>query len=485
MRRVHLLWSVAVALMALVTWSCRAPASATAPVPGVSTAARDDVLALVDVHVVPMDREQILTNHTVLIRGQRIEAVGPMAEIPVPPQATVIEGHGRYLLPGLIDMHVHLFGAREMPLYVANGVTTVRNMAGSPAHLALREKIQTGELMGPTIHTMGPLIDGDPPYWPGSVTIANPAAAPALIAEQKAAGYDFIKLYMNLEPAPYRALVAAARAQGMKIAGHVPSRVGMSEVLAAPLDSLEHLWGYFLDAETGAAVAADRHATIVAEARSWADVDDAQMKALAEALAAAKVWSCPTLTVRRRLRSAADPEALTTLTHGRYISPQLRALWGTTPMSDLSPEGYDALAASYDPMQRMTRALRDAGARILLGTDTPNPLIVPGFSVHDELASLVGAGLTPYQALRAGTRDAAEFLGVLDDRGTVTTGRRADLVLVRGDPLVDVGHAAQIEGVVLRGQWLPPERLQQMLDDMVASFSSEAPKLTDEAPEGA
>lgn len=463
------LFSASLTIMAGLASACHAPPRGTPPQ---ERAPEPGVIAFVAVDVVPMDSERILDDQTVLVRGDRITAIGPASAVTVPAGATVIDGAGKYLMPGLADMHVHILAPNEMPLYLAHGVTTVRNMAGFPMHLEMREQISTGALLGPTIYTAGPAIDGVPPYWPGSGSIDDPARAEPMVLEQKQASYDFLKLYMNLDESSYEAVIAAARKHGMKTAGHVPTALGIGEIIEHPIDSLEHLWAYFLPPSTEASLQTGPDILRV-EAQSWLDVSEAQMQALARALAQAGIWSCATLTVRRRGPTVENLEAAWVGMEERYVPPLIKQFWlEGNGFIKLSPEDHRILRLSYGKMQAMVRALRAAGARILLGTDTPNPFVLPGLSAHEELENLVAAGLTPYEALRAGTRDAAEFMNAAGEFGTITSGMRADLLLIDGDPLADVANTRKITGVMLRGQWLPAERLQRMLDDMVASFAT-------------
>ena len=202
--------------------------------------------AFEDVDVVPMDTERVLEDQTVLVVDGRIAAIGPADTVDVPDGALRVRGRGRYLMPGLADMHVHCWTEEEHLLFLANGVTTVRNMWGAPHHLEWRRRAEAGELEGPTVYTTGPLIDGDPPHWPGSVVVTDPEAARAEVARQKAAGYEAVKVYSRLSRECYDAIVEAAREHGLRVDGHVPGAVGIERALEARQDSIEHLEGYFL-----------------------------------------------------------------------------------------------------------------------------------------------------------------------------------------------------------------------------------------------
>ncbi|GAB4566865.1 MAG: amidohydrolase family protein [Haliangiales bacterium] len=450
-----------------------APDAAGGPQGGASA-----TTAFVGVAVVPMDSERILRAHTVVTRGDRIVAMGPSQDIEVPAGAEVIDGRGKYLLPGLIDMHVHLATPEAPSLFVANGVTAVRNMWGTPELLTLNEQILAGALVGPSVYSTGPIIDGEPMYWEASEKIVDPAQADALVAAHQSAGYDGVKLYMNLREPVYRALVAAARARGIRSAAHVPSAVGMDVVLEQPVDSLEHLWGYFLT-PSAELISTDPLVVIRAEAESWLGVTPAQMQALAARLADKQVYSCATLHLRRQMGLMGAPNAFAGVDK-RYVSPFLLSVWTEhSPYTKLGERDFQNLLASHRQQEIMVRALRDAGAKLLIGTDTPNPGMLPGFSVHDELANFVDAGLSPYEALRAGTHDAAEYLGALDEIGTVAVGRRADLLLLSGDPLRDIGNSRDITGVMVRGTWHSRAALDQLLTEVEAMIAAAPAPSTD------
>jgi len=413
------------------------------------------VLAFLNVNVVPMDADHVIPRQTVLIRDGRIAEIGPVGEVEIPDHATRIQGRERYLMPGLVDMHVHIFDDDELPLYLANGITTVRNMWGWDMHLKLRQQVLNGALKGPTIYTAGAIIDGNPPQLPGSAIVETPTEAEKVVAEQARAGYDFIKVYNGLKPNAYAALILAARKYGLPVVGHVPSAVGLHGVLVAGQRSIEHLWGY------DAAVAADTTAT-------WSSLlDVTKIAKISDATRRAGVWNTPTLNVLERGdMSAAESEAFQARPELRYLpSFYKRFCCGSAydPEDDL-PEDERALRKAN--RLRVVKALYDAGAELLLGSDTGNPFVLPGYALHDELQLLVEAGLTPYQAIRAGTRNAAFFLEALAEFGTVEMGKRADLLLVGSNPLSDVSTIEQPVGVMIRGQWLPSEEIQQMLANL-------------------
>ncbi len=431
--------------------------------------------AFVNVTVIPMDREQAVPNQTVIVREGSIVAVGPTASTPVPDGVTRIDGKGRFLLPGLADMHVHLWSELELPLFLANGVTTIRNMWGSPLHQSLQTRVESGDLPGPTIYTTGPIVDGVPPIWPQSVSVKNAEEARAEVERQKAAGYEAVKVYSNLSQESYDAIVAAAKESGMRVDGHVPSAVGVEAALAAGHRIIEHLTEYV------AAVKRDDFELKASDFRSRMKAahgaDPKKIDAIAKASKDAGAWNCVTLVVMQRFADTADGLAPSWLARPemRYVSPQTKAFWD--PKSDFRMQGMTEEAIrdirkANEVNARITRALHDAGAGILLGTDTPNPLVVPGFAIHDELENLVRAGLSPYAALRTGTVNAAEALDREGEFGVIRTGSRADLLLLDANPLTGLATLRKPVGVMSRGRWLDAAALHERLEAVATSYGS-------------
>jgi imidazolonepropionase-like amidohydrolase len=441
-----------------------------------STGQEQGTTAFVHVTVVPMagtEEPLALPDHTVVVTGGRIAAVGPSAEVALPEGAVVIDGGGRWLMPGLVDMHVHTWGAGELLLFVANGVTTVRNMFGAPLHLMWRREIAAGERLGPTIVTAGPIVDGSPPIWPGSRVIQTPDDARAAVREQAEAGYDFIKVYARVPLEAYLALMAAAAEAGLPVDGHVPSAVGLPRALEAGQRTLEHLIGYESWLEPGDSPLAGMSGTL-ARLGAWEHIDRGRMAEVAEETAASGAWNCATLVVMQKWLAPDEVERELERPELRYVAPFLIGVWKGMH-KDLTAEALAAGRGGDDERRELVGALHRGGARILLGTDCGNPWVPAGFSAHEELANLVAAGLSPHAALYAATRAPAECLGQEDEFGAVLPGLRADLLLLAADPLADVRAAAQRVGVMLRGQWLPEEDLRERLEELAAANGAPAP----------
>jgi imidazolonepropionase-like amidohydrolase len=412
-------------------------------------------LAITNVSVITMAAgEPVLPDRTVLISADRIVAIGPARATSIPAGTRQIDGRGKYLIPGLADMHVHLeyFDQPDiLTLFLSNGVTTVRNMDGRPYLLDWKKRIAAGELAGPRIYTAGPLLDGTPPVRPDNTVVADEAAARAAVGAQAAAGYDFIKVYSALSPAAFNGIVAEARAKGLSVSGHVPRGVGLDAALNAGLRSVEHLGDYSgaIEARSDVPAWSKRYLSM--------PVDPERLEGVAARLAKASAWSVPTLVQPER--ELLRPEQITArlaLREVQLIPEEGRTIWegqARRVAARLDEDDWKLVAAGRAHRLMMVDALHKGGVSLLAGTDTPNPFVVPGFSLHDELALLVEAGLSPAAALAAATRDAARFLDARD-WGTIASGNVADLVLLDANPLADIANTRRISRVVVRGRLL-------------------------------
>jgi hypothetical protein len=374
-------------------------------------------VAFVNVSVLSPEDGVLRAGMTVVTQGALISAVGPSASVTVPDSAHRVDGTGRVLMPGLVDMHVHLRTA-ELMQYVASGITTVRNMWGFQGLKLTIQRVGTGELRGPRIYSTSPGVDGLPGHWPETRFLTNPDSADAIVKEFKAAGWKFIKSYNDLTKPAYLALAAAARANGIAMVGHIPPSVTLLDALANGQRSSEHISAY------------DR-----AMGGRWGNVSFSGATALVSQTVASGMWNCPTLTVLDEVERI----------HG----------WGNSRISA--------------DRRTMVRYLHEGGAKLIIGTDAgattvvgsnPNVYIaMPGTSMVKELHAMRESGLTSTQILRMATLGAAEFLGIADSVGTIGVGKWADLILLDGDPRSDLSHTAIPAGVVLRGEWLPRKYL--------------------------
>jgi imidazolonepropionase-like amidohydrolase len=442
------------------------PTTATAPTPS-SIAARPGDIAITDVSVVPMTSDGVLAHHTVVIRGDRIVAVAPDDRVALPAGTRVIAGTGRWLMPGLADMHVHTWRDEDLTMFLAAGVTTIRNMWGTDQHLAWRSQIARGERLGPTIVTAGPLIDGDPPDWPGSVVLQRAEDADAIVAAQQAAGYDFLKSVNQLSREAYEALAAAGRRHGMVLAGHVPYAVGLDGVLAAHQRSIEHL-DQWLEALVPPGVTLPPDDGAMARQRAvLAALDPSRLPALIARTIAAGSWNCPTLVALDRLSRLDDAAALRRRVPWVDLVPAAaRARWtAELQLPGLTAEDFATFRAFNAQNARIAAALAAAGAPLLVGTDTGVAFVVPGEALHDEIELLVAAGVPRPQVLRAATADAWRYLGQPHEAGVIEPGARADLLVVASDPL-RAPLPLVPEGVMVRGRWLPRADLEARLAEI-------------------
>ncbi|MDF2774595.1 MAG: amidohydrolase, partial [Geminicoccaceae bacterium] len=328
-----------------------------------------------------------------------------------PEGAVVVEGSGRYIMPALIDMHVHLRSG-ELDAYVTAGVGTVRNMWGFSVLPAWMRDIEAGARSGPRVVSASPGLDGTPPQWPETVIVTDPNAAREAVLAQVDAGWAYLKSYARLSPEVFDSIMTVARSAGLPVVGHVPLAVDVRHAIDEGMRSIEHFTGY-----DRAVSRTGRGGTF-----GWVDAEASRFGSLIGITVQAGVWNCPTLTIystlARQQHSAADAN--------RIIANR----------------------------RRFVLELARAGAGLLVGTDAGIDVVAAGTSIHDELEEFVAAGLSPFQALEGATTNAAKFLG-REDIGRAAVGAQADLLLLRRNPLADIRVTREIDGVVLRGAWRP------------------------------
>jgi imidazolonepropionase-like amidohydrolase len=434
-----------------------------APGGEVRAAAAAGTIAFVDVSVLPFDAERVLERHTVVVREGRITAVGPSGTVQVPADAQRVDGRGRYLMPGLAEMHGHIPGPQDpryaenvLFLFVSNGVTTVRGMAGHPYHLELRDRVSRGELLGPTIFAAGPGFGGN--------NVPDPEAAERLVREQHAAGFDMLKVF-GISREAYARMARTAHELGIPFVGHVPAEVGLEGALEHRQATIDHLDRYVEFLVRDGASTAGRQSGFFGS--GLVDlVDPAKIPVAAVATREAGVWNVPTLSLVEHLASPEPGEQMIGWPEMRYMPPQILEGWARAKRDFQSQPHFQPPAAQrlVEVRRQLTRALHEAGAPLALGSDAPQFFNVPGFSIHREMEMMVASGLTPYEVLVTGTRNPAIQLGQPDEFGTVQVGRRADLILLEANPLDDIGNVRRRAGVVVRGRWLPETEIQARLE---------------------
>lgn len=433
---------------------------------GLAVRGQSPTLALVGVHVIPMDRERVLERQTLVIRDGRIVEMGPAGAVRPPAGAQIVNGAGKYVLPALGEMHGHLAGPdaalneRILALNVAHGVLTVRSMLGHPAQLTLRDRIARGEMVGPRIYTSGPSANGQ--------SVTTPAAGEQMARDQKAAGYDLIKIHPGVPLDAFEALARTARQVGIPIAGHVPAAVGVHRAIEAGFRSIDHLDGY-AEAALRDGVSMPASGSGFFGSAIAPHLDDRKIPALVQKTKAAGVWLVPTETLMVNFLSDEPVEQTMKRPELAYVTDGMRQQWEKGLRSFRSgpqnpnPQDRARLMAFRS---RLLRQMQDAGVGILLGADSPQILNVPGIATHQELVAVVRAGLTPYEALVSGTRNVAVYFGTETDEGTVATGRRANLLVVNANPLQDVARTQDRFGVVHNGTWHDRATLDGMLEKL-------------------
>jgi len=447
-------------------------------------------LAITHVTVIDCTGQGPQADRTVLIEGDQITALGMATDVAVPQDATIINGDGKFVIPGLWDMHVH---GINPDLLLSNGVTGVRLMWGGPHTLENRAEFDRGTRLGPRVVACGNIFDGPKPVRDATLKIATPTEGRQAVRDSKKDGYDFIKVYSLLHREPFLAIVDEAKKQGLPVAGHVPEFVSVAEASDAGLKCMEHLNGILpacsrIEAELRKELTETMMKPDVPPSAVYS-LRQAQTKQLLDTysyekaeelfarLAKNGTWQCPTLTVLRAVGYLDDP-AFTNDVRLKYIAPRRREGW--KPENDFrlntwTKENFAQQRTRFHKELELLGAMHRSGVPILAGTDANNPYCFQGFSLHDELELLVKAGLTPMQALQTATLNPARYLERQKDLGTIEVGKLADLVLLDADPLKDIKNTKKIASVIVRGKLLTRETL----DEMLAAVETEARKDSD------
>jgi imidazolonepropionase-like amidohydrolase len=417
------------------------------------------------------------TNRTIVITGDRIIAVSDAAKFQTPKNARVIDATGEYLIPGLWDMHVHsAFGdwfpnGRDviLPLFIANGVTGVRDMGGDiPVLMTWRKQIADGEIIGPRMQISGPMLDAYLPdgklRFPSSIAVTTPASAVAAVDSLEKQGVDFIKVQSVISRDAYLAAAAEAHRQGLPIVGHVPDKLRIREVVAAGQKSIEHLMGVFegCSTEEDKFIKGDGNLKLLLTTQ-----DKQRCDSLAKLLAQNQTWQVPTLAWQRG-GTFLDQRDLKHQPLDKYVPAYWRDVtwrrFTDEMMPDLLRDPLPLRQKYFARNLQMVGALHHAGVPFMAGTDTaPGVYIMPGFSLHDELANFVEAGFTPMESLQTATSNPAKFLGMEASLGAVEPGKIADLVLLKANPLDDIRNTEKIEAVIANGRLLDRAALDQIL----------------------
>ncbi len=406
----------------------------------------------------------------------------------------LIDGNGHYLIPGLWDMHTHTWWAYKefFPLLMANGITGIREMWGEPDSIRkIRNEIESGKILGPEIISSGAIIDGNPPLWEGSEIADSPAKAREIVRTQKVKGADFIKVYSYLERDVYFAIADECKKAGIPFSGHIPFKISLEEAVHAGQGSLDHFFGIldFCSREKEFLVASMRKThknDSLFEVRKFSTFinrmqfetktyDSSQLSGLISLLSKSNSWLCPTLIATEGSinRSTPDFEPKDII---RYMPDFAIQNWQprNDPASIKSRNKNREIESEWcSQITSLSRPLKDGGVKFLAGTDYPNPNCYPGFSLHDELRIFVEkAGFTPLEALQTATINPAVFLKMDKDIGTVETGKKATLLLLKANPLENIKNSSEIEGVILRGKFYRTTVLKDSLERLTRKAKS-------------
>lgn len=421
------------------------------------------LIAITHVTVIDATGSPAMPDMTVVITDDRITNLGKTGKVRVPKGAEVVDGSGKFLIPGLWDMHVHLSITTEstLPAFIANGVTGVRDMGGDLSQIdGWRKSIAAGLLIGPRIVRAGPLVDGPKKTAMYRLTVNNPTEARQAVVSLKDQGVDFIKVHNRVPRDAYFALAEECRKQGITFVGHIPRGISAEEASEAGQKSIEHT-------ETLIEAAAYQPgATAKSPEQALDTYTPERRRALFALFVKNGTWYCPTLIEYNNFAFETDPSVLDD-PRQKYLAPATKEYiekFFPIPPRNTPVEQYAPRRALYQRLLELVGEMQRAGVGLLAGTDPPARGVFPGFSLHDELALLVRAGLTPMEALQTATRNPAKFLGRLDSLGTIEKGKIADLVLLEANPLEDIHNTRRVAAVVLGGKLISKSELQMMLD---------------------
>jgi imidazolonepropionase-like amidohydrolase len=425
-------------------------------------------LVFQSVNVIPMDSDRVLQNQTVVVRDGKIASIGEKGTWSK--NAVVVDGRGKYLMPGLGEMHAHVPPIDDIEpmkevllLFATQGITTIRGMLGHPKHLELRRKVQSGEILGPHFITSGPSFNGN--------SVKTAADAERIVREQKQAGYNFLKLHPGLTKETFAAVAKTAHEVGIPFAGHVSFDVGIWAAIDSGYATIDHLDGFVEGLVPGIENSTEQENGLFAMF-SADKADTTKIPVLMQRLREKHVWVVPTQCLAERWFAPVDADVLRNEPEMKYMAPATLNDWVNAKNNLTSNPKYDPVAINRFILLRrkLILACQRSGVGLLLGSDAPQVFDVPGFSAHHELKYLVDAGLTPFEALRTGTVNVATFLKQ-SNAGIIKTGAVADLILLNGNPLLDINQSKNIDGVVLAGRWLPKTWIDETLKKLEKNTS--------------
>jgi imidazolonepropionase-like amidohydrolase len=428
--------------------------------------------AFINVNVITMEDDRVLSNYAVVVQDGKIKDIKPADAIDTSDYEHVIDGSGKYLMPGLAEMHAHIphpnGGNDEIEetlfLYLSNGITTIRGMLGHPYHLQLKADVENGTILGPRIFTSGPSLNGN--------TVKTVEEAREIVKAQKDAGYDFLKLHSGLRLEVFDEIARTAKEVGMGFAGHVSVDVGIVHALKSGYASIDHVDGYLEGlVPASAGVKPDQNGFFGYNFAHLADTS--LLPELIRLTRENNVWVVTTQSLFTRWASPEPAEVYLAQPEMKYMPASTLKQWEQRKTNMISNPNYTA--AQWEKMMEVRktiiRQLNDNTDLLLFGSDAPQVFNVPGFSIHHELQDLLDCGLTPYEALRIGTISPSIYFDKEGDFGSITSGASADLILLNGNPLENIKNLRHPAGVMVRGKWLDREFLDRELEKIAGSKS--------------
>ena len=431
--------------------------------------------AFINVNVLPMDSEEVLEDQVVVIGNDgKIKAIGSATEAKPGTGVTIIEGKGQFLMPGIAEMHAHIPVARDgndtlvketLFLYLSNGITLIRGMLGNPYHLELKKQVAAGEVLSPRIYTSSPSMNGN--------SVPSIDSARIKVARYQKDGYDFLKIHPGIQLDVMEELVRTAKEVGIPFSGHVPAAVGIRNAIDFGYASIDHLDGYVTGmVPESAGINPNNAGMFGSNFTNLADVG-----AIAELVGktkAANIWIVPTQSLLVSWSSPETGAEITARPEMKYVSSGTRFQWRQFKERILNDESYDpdSMTTFIDIRNQLLKTMDDQGVGLLLGSDAPQVANVPGFSIQHEMRGMADAGISNYAILKSGTTNPAKFFNAEGEFGSVTTGASADLILLAANPLEDIGNMSKINGVMVRGEWLSREKLDQNLAEIAARHAN-------------
>lgn len=424
-----------------------------------------NVTAFTNVSVIPMTSNRVIENQTVVIRGDEISLIAPSENVEFDSEATIIDGTGKFLIPGLAEMHGHVpptdppsnaprymnmeYVENTLFLYTAAGVTTVRGMLGWANQLELKDKVSSQEIIGPSLYLAGPSFNGN--------SIGSVEEAISRVRQQKEEGWDLLKIHPGLTLEEYDAMAQTANEIGITFGGHIPSDVGIMHAIEMGQETIDHMDGYvaYLDSYTGKELDQKIHELITLTKEN-------------------NVWVVPTQALWETILGAADYDALREYDELKYIPKNLVSGYNAWTKRLLNNSNFNLENAREHAAlrQRLLSEMNTSGVKILMGTDAPQLYSVPGFSIHRELKVMSEAGMSPYEILVTGTKNVGEYFSHKDNFGTIEVGQRADLILVDNNPLEDISNLKKHSGVMVAGRWLSRSFIDEKLAGIEASYKA-------------